>query len=384
MYSIYIAGVSPLDVLAQSAETQMLQQEVTSQATKIKMLVEEVELARREVAEKESVITELEAKLALCDKFSVATVQKREQQLKGLFQFYTGIAYIRFCTLLTFLVPDGQILPNACSRRDAKNLSLTDGLFLTLCRLRQNFALKDLSMRFGLSLQSSGEIFNAWIDHMYYKLSQVPIWPKRQTIINQMPSEYKRDFPTSIIIIDGTEIKTQAPSALSVQSQFYSDYKSSTTLKSLVGCTPDGSICFISELYTGSISDKELTERSGFYSLLQGKLDTGRLHVGDAIMADKGFTIRSELAAMGLQLNIPPFASEGAQMSAQDVQLTEKVARHRIHIERLIRKIKCFKMISNTVPCYLFKKINDIWSVCALLTLFQDVFVKDTAHEGLQ
>ena len=211
---------------------------------------------------------------------------------------------MRFCTLLTFLVPDGQILPNACSRRDAKNLSLPDGLFLTLCRLWQNFALKDLFMWFELSLQSSGEIFSAWIDHMYYKLSQVPIWPNRQNIINQMPSEYKRDFPNSMIILDGIEIRvcflslaqsklrlcsanhrpgywsnlacdwpstawayseqetengpwTQTPSALTVQSQFYSDYKSSTTSKSLVGCIHQIGrfVSYQNYLYTGSIHE---------------------------------------------------------------------------------------------------------------------------------
>ena len=42
-----------------------------------------------------------------------------------------------------------------------------------------------------------------------------------------MPTKYKADFPTSLVIIDGTELRTQSPCALALQSQLYSDYKSS-------------------------------------------------------------------------------------------------------------------------------------------------------------
>jgi hypothetical protein len=113
-------------------------------------------------------------------------------------------------------------------------------------------------MRFELTVQSAGSIFNTWVDHMYFKFSQLSIWPHRDTIIKNMPTEFKIDFPNTLIIIDGTELKTQTPCALGLQSQLISDYKSSTTLKALIGCDPSGSVTFISELFTGSISDKAI------------------------------------------------------------------------------------------------------------------------------
>jgi hypothetical protein len=113
-------------------------------------------------------------------------------------------------------------------------------------------------MRFELTIQSAGSIFNTWVDHMYFKFGQLSIWPHRDTIIKNMPTEFKIDFPNTLIIIDGTELKTQTPCALGLQSQLISDYKSSTTLKALIGCDPSGSVTFISELFTGSISDKAI------------------------------------------------------------------------------------------------------------------------------
>lgn len=98
---------------------------------------------------------------------------------------------------------------------------------------------------------------------------------------------------------------------------------------------------------------------------------------GDAVMADKGFTIKEELAKINLLLNIPPMASSTCQMSVSDSLLTEKIAKHRVHIERLIAKVKTYRILTECIPTSLFKSINKIWTVCCHLTLFQDVFVKD-------
>ena len=96
-------------------------------------------------------------------------------------------------------------------------------------------------------------------------------------------------------MINWTELKTQTPCALGLQSPLYSDYKSSTTMKALIGCDPCGSVMFISELFTGSISDKVITEQSGFYELLSLLKVQGYVK-GDAVMADKGFTIEKSLS----------------------------------------------------------------------------------------
>lgn len=130
-------------------------------------------------------------------------------------------------------------------------------------------------------------------------------------------------------------------------------------------------------MFTGSISDKQITEQSGFYDVLVTLKSKGYVMDGDAVMADKGFTIKEELAKINLLLNIPPMASSTCQMSVSDSLLTEKIAKHRVHIERLIAKVKTYRILTECIPTSLFKSINKIWTVCCHLTLFQDVFVKD-------
>lgn len=148
-----------------------------------------------------------------------------------------------------------------------------------------------------------------------------------------MPCKFKEDFPNTIVILDGTELKLEKPSSLRSQSQCYSDYKSATTLKGLVGVDPRGSFMFISMLYSGPISDKEITIQSGLLEHQQ-LLDCGHLRVEDGVMVDKGFLIREEIEKLGLKLFIPPFAPGSAQMSAGDVAMTRKIAKHRVHVER--------------------------------------------------
>ena len=54
---------------------------------------------------------------------------------------------------------------------------------------------------------------------------------------------------------------------------------------------------FVSELYTGSISDKELVVQSGVLDYIEE---------GDDIMADRGFIIDDLLAEKKATLNMPP------------------------------------------------------------------------------
>ena len=136
-----------------------------------------------------------------------------------------------------------------------------------------------------------------------------------------MPQAFKDLYPTTRVIIDCTELYVQTPSSLLLQSQLYSSYKSNTTLKGLMGMAPHGAVTFVSSLYTGSISDKEITRCCGLLDLLENN---------DPVMADKGFDIEDMLHEKKIKLNIT-LRSKG-QFSV--TENTKSIAKLCIHVER--------------------------------------------------
>lgn len=138
-------------------------------------------------------------------------------------------------------------------------------------------------------------IFLTWINYLYVTLGSLKIWPHRDIILNNSPVEFLEKYPNNIVIIDATELKIQVPSALQKHSETCSTYKSPTTMKCLLGVDAKGGIMFISQLYEGAISDKQIVERSGFLEILRQKVISGEIKKGDSIMADKGFDIQNDL-----------------------------------------------------------------------------------------
>ena len=181
-----------------------------------------------------------------------------------------------------------------------QNLCYVDEFLLVLMRLRLGLLIKDLSDRFKTCRSTCSEVFTKWIFFLYINLKSVVTMPPRSTIQDLM--DLKVTFPNCRLIIDSTELKTNTASSLKRQSLTYSHYKTGMTWKGLIGITPNDVLCFVSDLYCGSISDHQITKLSGL-------LD--RLEPGDTIMADKGMilNILSKVAFYGENVNKGP-ASE--------------------------------------------------------------------------
>lgn len=299
------------------------------------------------------------------------------------FKYCTGFSYDEFNKLCAFFrIPstaDTQTLSPVTYLRVDQKINLMpvrQQFLLVLMKLRQNFDLKELAFKFQVPERTVSTIFNSWIDFMYGRLGSMSIWPHRDSITENMPDNYRAEFPTTFAILDATEIKTEKPTSLLLQSQTYSNYKSANTLKCLIACDPRGAIIFVSTLYTGSISDQELFRQCGIKDLLKGLLQCGYLKTGDGLMVDKGFLIEKDVKELGLNLNIPPFAKSNSQMPVTDVELTKKIAKHRVHVERAIAKVKKFKIVSERIPNVRLGNINQVWFVACMLSNFQPNIIK--------
>ena len=176
-----------------------------------------------------------------------------------------------------------------------------------------------------------------------------------------MPQLFKEFYPTTRCIIDATELFIQSPSNPQAQQLTFSSYKNHNTLKALVCITLSGAISFISKLHGGSISDRELFEKSGLLDLLEP---------GDSVMADRGFTIADLLDAKGVNLNIPPTkVTVNDQLSETELITTRRIAALRIHVERAIGRVKNFKIL-NDIPNNMSRITDQIFFVCSMLCNF--------------
>lgn len=121
-------------------------------------------------------------------------------------------------------------------------------ILLTLMKLRLNWHFKDLAYRFGVSATTASHYFKDTIHIICSRMKGLIFWPERVVLQKTMPSCFKEAFRVkTAVIIDCFEIRCQIPSDLLSAAQSWSNYEHTQTIKYLIGITPQGSVCFVSE-----------------------------------------------------------------------------------------------------------------------------------------
>lgn len=113
------------------------------------------------------------------------------QQLKSLFIFLD--ANVGVCSRLNYWGSNNSFFqsPDFDKRGKKRTLLPIDELFLTLTRLRVNLPEKVLADHYNLSVPEVSRIFVTWIDFLYTRLIQLPIWASHQTVDRTMPECFK-------------------------------------------------------------------------------------------------------------------------------------------------------------------------------------------------
>ena len=313
----------------------------------------------------------LKAKVIMLEKqqFRLSNIKDDDSKV----QFYTGFtSYGALQALFSFLGPSVESLCysklDSNSQREKRKrcrpriLPPIEEFFVTLVRLRLGLMEQDLAFRFCISQSTVSRIIVTWINLLYIKMKEIPLWMPKGLVQATMPEQFKRCYPTTRVIIDATEIYVEQPKLPELQQITFSNYKNDNTYKGLVGISPSGVITFVSLLYPGSISDKELTRRCGILELLEE---------GDSVMADRGFDIEDDLVLLGVHLNIPPFLRGKPQLSQEELISTRRIASLRIHVERAMERIKNFHIFDRSIPASLTDITDRIFFVCCVLSNFQ-------------
>ena len=94
-------------------------------------------------------------------------------------------------------------------------------------------------------------------------------------------------------------------------------------------------------------------------------------------MADRGFTITNDLKKKGISLLIPDFKGhDRTQITASESARSEYISKARIHVERVIQRIKTFYLLERVIKLNMQDLVEQIFTTCAYLTNFQLPIIK--------
>ena len=193
----------------------------------------------------------------------------------------------------------------------------------------------------------------------------IGIVPSREKNKTSMPGSFWL-FCNCRMVIDCTDIKVAVPVLMSDQKVTYSSYRGMNSFKVLIGVAPNAVIPYVSKLYPGSTSNKEIVRDCG--------IPENHFETGDLVLADKGFLIH-DLLPNGVSVNIPPFLNKG-KFTASEIKLTKSITTCRIHVERSIARLKEFKILS-FIPSYMRCYAEKVLQLCASLVNLQYPLIKE-------
>lgn len=218
-----------------------------------------------------------------------------------------------------------------------------------------------------ISPESCRLIYTSVIQSLAMILNSVIYWPSKQEILSNMPYCFEK-FSNTRLVIDCTEISVQKPKCLTCRIKTYSNYKSTFTLKFLIGVSPGGLITYVSKPYGGRASDKKIFEQSGLIEMLDRF---------DGLMVDKGFLIDDLCLGKQIELIRPPFLKNKKMFSKAEALLNKDIASG-VHIERINQRIKMYKIFQNKFAWSQSYLAYDIMIIIAgMCNLSSPIFAND-------
>ena len=98
-----------------------------------------------------------------------------------------------------------------------RKLSLLEEFFTVLVRHKTGMFLLDLSERFDASVSFISKTFTTWITFLYYELPLYFPFPSQELVRKYSPKSFEK-YPTTRIIIDGTEIFVERGTSMKTQA----------------------------------------------------------------------------------------------------------------------------------------------------------------------
>ncbi|KAK4316844.1 hypothetical protein Pmani_012044 [Petrolisthes manimaculis] len=112
---------------------------------------------------------------------------------------------------------------------------------------------------------------------------------------------------------------------------------------------PGGLISFVSDVFGGATSDRQICERSNLVNKVES---------GDSTMANNGFNVQDMFIDPNVEINIPEFFRKKTRLSEKSVLKDRKIASKRVHVER--EKQRCGPpRLQATSPSERYQELKD-------------------------
>ena len=240
-------------------------------------------------------------------------------------------------------------------------------MFVVLVKLKCGLTNTVLSHLFGISESLVSRLITTWVNFLANELRILFEMAAHDT---SSAAECFKDFDGLQIILDCTEVQIEKSNNLQARKEMWSEYKQRETVKFMIGLSPYLTVNYVSKAWGGRASDKKIT--------LSSRNMLEKLESGPSVMVDRGFDVGPDLAQQGVQLIIPSFKGRGrTQISSQELSNYEMISRARIHVERIIQRVKTFHILDRTLTLSSKELIEPMFQTCAYLTNFQLPIVRN-------
>ncbi|XP_038078154.1 uncharacterized protein LOC119745688 isoform X2 [Patiria miniata] len=267
--------------------------------------------------------------------------------MEPLVKEITGVSMATFYLLLEHLSLETHPVRGS-------GLSAENSLLVFLMKLKLNTPFKHLAAQFSVAPSTLEQVFLLILTTISDLTSDLIQWPQKSVIQSTMPSFIKRSFPNCRLILDCLEIETDAPSHLFTQLRMISRSDSSFKAKALIGLTPNGYICFISQLFGGSISYPQLSEENSLKNLLDS---------GDEVLSLKPDRHLSSIH--GIRVHNQPIWPQFSKHSSRFRDDADSLNRH---FDKLQQQLRTFSILRSKVSLNLLQYLDSVLQVCAVLS----------------
>jgi hypothetical protein len=110
-------------------------------------------------------------------------------------------------------------------------------------------------------------------------------------------------------------------------------------------------ILYISQGYGGRSTDVHITLDKKIFAVVDDENFLDKLQKDDVVLADRGFLVEEEVRKRGARLLTPVFLGRRTRLTRSEVNYSRKVSNVRIHVERVIGKLRqTFRILRDRVP----------------------------------